>query len=84
MAAIRKASLDAHAAAKGKEETDAVFAAHAAGQAVGTAHVVTHALGAALYSTRAVVAHSADVNSGLQERDWQLELLLKYVKQARE
>ncbi|AQU03699.1 hypothetical protein B1774_06435 [Dehalococcoides mccartyi] len=83
MAAIRKASLDAHAAAKGKEETDAAFAAHAAGQAVGTAHVVTHALGAALYGIRAVVAHSADVNSASQEREWQLELLLEYAKQAR-
>ncbi|WP_236886600.1 putative immunity protein [Dehalococcoides mccartyi] len=75
MAVIRKASLDAHAAAKGKEEKDAVFAAHAAGQAVGTAHVVTHALGAALYSIRAVGAHSADVNSWFHEYDWQLERL---------
>ncbi|ACZ62540.1 hypothetical protein DhcVS_1442 [Dehalococcoides mccartyi VS] len=75
MAVIRKASLDAHAAAKGKEEKDAVFAAHAAGQAVGTVHVVTHALGAALYSIRAVGAHSADVNSWFHEYDWQLERL---------
>jgi hypothetical protein len=73
MAAIREASLGAHAAAKGKKEADAVFAAHAAGQAVGTAHVVTHALGASLYAIRAVAAHSGNVNDGLKERDWQLE-----------
>jgi hypothetical protein len=75
MAVIRKASLGAHAAAKGKKEEDAVFAAHAAGQAVGTAHVVTHALSASLYSIRAVAAHSGNVNDGLKERDWQLERL---------
>ena len=75
MAVIRKASLGAHAAAKGKKETDAVFAAHAAGQAVGTAHVVTHALGASLYCIRAVADHSGNINNGLKERDWQLERL---------
>ena len=83
MAVIRKASLGAHAAAKGKKEADAVFAAHAAGQAVGTAHVVTHALGASLYGIRAAAAHSADVNDGLKERDWQLERLREYVEQNR-
>ncbi|WP_322987555.1 hypothetical protein [Dehalococcoides mccartyi] len=40
-------------------------------------------MGAALYGIRAVVAHSADVNSASQEREWQLELLLEYAKQAR-
>lgn len=84
MAVIRKASLGAHAAAKGKKETDAVFAAHAAGQAVGTAHVVTHALGASLYGIRAVAAHSANVNDGLKERDWQLERLREYVEHSRQ
>jgi hypothetical protein len=75
MAVIRKASLGAHAAAKGKKEADAIFAAHAAGQAVGTAHVVTHSLGASLYGIRAVAAHLGNVNDGLKERDWQLERL---------
>jgi hypothetical protein len=77
---IRKASLGAHAAARGKQEADAVFAAHTAGQAVGTAHVVTHALGASLYSIRAVAAHSGNVDDGLKERDWQLELLREYAR----
>jgi hypothetical protein len=81
MAVIRKASLGAHAAAKGKKESDAIFAAHAAGQAVGTAHVATHALNASLYGIRAVAAHSGNVNDGLKERDWQLERLREYTRQ---
>jgi hypothetical protein len=77
MAVIRQASLGEHAAAKGKKEADAVFAAHAAGQAVGTAHVVTHALGASLYGIRAAAAHWGNINEGFKERDWQLERLRK-------
>ncbi|MBN1643681.1 MAG: hypothetical protein JW856_02520 [Dehalococcoidales bacterium] len=84
MAVIRKASLSAHAAAKGKTEAAAVFAAHAVGQAVGTAHVVTHALGASLYAIRAVAAHSGNVNDGIKERDWQLERLREYVEHSRQ
>ncbi len=72
---MREVKTGAHAAAKGKKEADAVFAAHAAGQAVGTAQVETHALGASLYAIRAVAAHSGNVNDGLEERDWQLERL---------
>ncbi len=78
MPVIRRASLSAHAAAKGKDEADAVFAAHSAGQAVGTAHVPTHALGAAIYAIRAVAAHRADTNEGLKERDWQLDRLRQH------
>jgi hypothetical protein len=84
MAVIRGASLSAHAAAKGKKEADAIFAAHAAGQAVATAHVPTHALGSSLYSIRAAAAHSGNVDDGLiKERGWQLERLRKYTKQNR-
>jgi len=76
MSVIRGASLAAHSAAKGKKEDDAIFAAHSAGQAVGTAHVVTHALGASLYAIRAVAAHSGNVDDGLvKERNWQLQRL---------
>lgn len=82
MAVIRKASLGAHAAAKGKKEADAAFAAHAAGQAVATAHVVTHALGASIYGIRAVAARSSNMNDGLKERDWQLERLREYIEHS--
>lgn len=75
MSVIRGASLSAHAAARGKAEPEARFAAHAAGQAVGTAHVSTHALGAAIYGIRAVAVHSGNVDDGLKERDWQLRRL---------
>ena len=76
MADIRKASLDAHAAARDAKEEDARAAAHAAGQAVATAHVPTHALGSALYGIRAAAARSGDADDGLiRERDWQLERL---------
>lgn len=83
MAVIRKASLQAHAAAKGEKEADAAFAAHAAGQAVATAHVATHALGASIYGIRAVAAHSGNAADGLKERDWQLERLREIVEQHR-
>ena len=81
MAVIRKASLDAHAAAKDAEEIYAKYAAHAAGQAVATAHVATHALGSAVYSIRAVAAYSGKVDDGLiNERNWQLQRLRDLVK----
>ena len=79
MAVIRKASLDAHAAARkpyADGQTAAYFAAHAAGQAVATPHVPTHALGSSLYGIRAVAAHSGKVEDGIDtERKWQLERL---------
>lgn len=76
MADIRRASLDAHAAAREAEEEDARAAAHAAGQAVATAHVPTHALGSALYGIRAAAAHSGDADDGLiRERNWQFQRL---------
>ncbi|PVX24694.1 MAG: hypothetical protein CW691_06840 [Candidatus Bathyarchaeum sp.] len=82
MAVIRKASLDAHAAAKDATEDYAKYAAHAAGQAVATAHVPTHAFGSSVYSIRAVVAYSGNVDDGLiMERNWQLQRLRDITKQ---
>ncbi len=76
MADVRKASLDAHAAAREVKEDDAIAAARAAGQAVATAHVLTHAFGAAAYAIKAAAAHSKDVDEGIiEERDWQLRRL---------
>lgn len=56
MKEVRKLSLDAHAAAKEVKSDSAKFAAHAAGQAIGTWHVPTHALAAFGYAGRAVIA----------------------------
>jgi hypothetical protein len=54
MADVRNASLDAHAAAREAKEEDAIAAARSAGHAVATAHVPTHAFGAAVYAMYAV------------------------------
>jgi hypothetical protein len=60
MAVIRGASLAAHAAAREVGEDNAArSAARACGQAVATAHVRTHAPGAALYALQAVSRLSA-------------------------
>jgi hypothetical protein len=53
---VRKLSLNAHVAAREAKSDAAKFAAHAAGQAIGTWHVPTHALGAFGYAGRATVA----------------------------
>ena len=56
MKTIRKASLDAHAAArKAPENSAARAAARAAGQAAAVAHVVTHAGGVEYYAKKAVL-----------------------------
>lgn len=57
MAEVRKLSLGAHAAAREVKTDAAKFAAHAAGQAVATWHVPTHALGAFGYAGRALIAN---------------------------
>src|SRR6266567_1938456 len=55
METIRKASLASHAAAREVgEDTAARSTARAAGQAVATAHVPLHALGAASYALQAI------------------------------
>jgi hypothetical protein len=75
MAVIRRASLDAHAAAKEvKDSATACAAAHAAGQAVATAHVPQHAYGGAYYALKAVAAASARDEAMArvhEERAWQ-------------
>jgi hypothetical protein len=80
MAVIRKASLDAHAAAReGGEESPARSAARAAGQAVATAHVPRHAYGVALYAQQAIhrATNPSDANAAMaKEREWQYQHLL--------
>jgi hypothetical protein len=80
MADIRKASLFAHAAAReAGGDTAARSAARAAGQAVATAHVKTHALGAAKYALQAVFRSANPLNADAAiagERDWQYRHLL--------
>jgi len=81
MAGIRKASLDAHAAARDvAADTAARSAARAAGQAVATAHVPRHAYGPAIYAQQAIyrAAEPAEaVAAAARERDWQYHHLLQ-------
>jgi len=81
MADVRKAALDAHAAAREVGEDNAArSAARAAGQAVATAHVPAHSIGAANYALqaihRAAGASLADA-AVAKERNWQLARLRK-------
>ncbi|GEM_PF-290025 len=84
MAVIRKDSLDAHAAAREVGEDNAArSAARAAGQAVATAHVPTHCIGAAIYALQAVyrATNSSDADAAVaKERDWQYQHLLRLRK----
>jgi hypothetical protein len=81
MTVIRKASLNSHAAAREVGEDNAArSAAHAAGQAVATAHVPSHSLGAANYALQAIyrLTNPAEVEAAIaKERQWQLQHLLK-------
>src|SRR5262245_55476815 len=81
MAVIRKASLDAHAAARDVgADTPARSAARAPGQAVATAHVPRHAYGPAIYGQQAIyrAAEPAEAAAAAaKERDWQYAHLLQ-------
>ncbi len=85
MAVIRKASLDAHAAAREVGADNAArSAARAAGQAVATAHVPTHAIGGAIYTLQAIYRLNtpAVVAAAVaRERDWQRQHLLELREQ---
>ncbi len=84
MPVIREASLGAHKAAKLVDKNDkaANYAAHAAGQAVGTAHVPTHSLGVVFYAVRLVaVLHPTNVKEAVaKEREWQNQRLPENLK----
>lgn len=81
MADIRKAALDAHAAAREVGEDNAArSAARAAGQAVATAHVPTHSIGAANYALQAIhrAAKASDADATIaKERAWQYRHLVE-------
>ena len=77
MAVIRKASLDAHAAAREVgEDSPARSAARAAGQAVATAHVPRHAYGPAMYAQQAIYRATNSMDAVESERNWQYQHLL--------
>ncbi|HNR93190.1 MAG TPA: hypothetical protein PKM67_02315 [Kiritimatiellia bacterium] len=61
--AAMKASLAAHAAARGAGDKAAVAAARAAGQAVATAHFADHCMGALLYAMKALETSGVSADS---------------------
>lgn len=77
MAAIRRASLDAHAAARSVDETGAAHAAaRSAGQAVAAAHVRDHAIAAAWYAASArrnAGVGDERLTAAVREREWQIQ-----------
>jgi hypothetical protein len=81
MAVIRNAALASHAAAREVGEDNAArSAARAAGQAVATAHVPTHSIGAANYALQVIhrAANSSDADTAIvKERDWQYQHLIE-------
>jgi len=79
MAEIRKASLDAHKAAK-EVKDEASFAAHAAGQAVATAHVPQHAFGTSYYVLKVAALKS---NAAIRkEFKWQEKHLPEHLRKS--
>ena len=84
MAEIRKASLDSHAAAREVGEDDASRSdARAAGQAVATAHVPAHSIGAAIYCLQAIYRATDSIEAIEKERNWQYQYLLKLKKRQK-
>ncbi|HQN75237.1 MAG TPA: hypothetical protein PLR51_00825 [Methanomassiliicoccales archaeon] len=78
MSEVRRASLNAHAAAReAKEGSSAQFAARACGQAMVTAHVKTHSIAAAWYAVKAIWADGEEASEIQTEREWQHDRLIK-------
>lgn len=79
MAVIRGASLASHAAARAVgQDNPARSAARAAGQAVATAHVPTHAIGGAIYALQALyrATDPAQAQAAVDaEYEWQTQHL---------
>lgn len=81
MKVIRKASLDSHAAAREVgDDSPARSAARAAGQAVATAHVITHSIGPAIYSLQAIFRDTNSIDEVEKEKNWQYKHLLELRK----
>ena len=78
MTEVRRASLNAHAAARSMPPGSAAqFAARACGQAMATAHVPTHSIAAAWYAAKAVWASDPTNHTLIAiEREIQYQLLL--------
>ena len=72
-----KASVRAHTAARESDNPTSMAVARSVGQAVATAHMADHSLGAALYALMAVKNASKSIDT---ERKWQNEQLPSEIK----
>ena len=74
----RKAAVDAHASARESSNPIAVAVARSIGQAVATAHMADHSLGAAWYALKAVKSAGKSVDV---ERKWQDDQLPSEIRE---
>jgi len=85
MSIIRKASLDAHAAAREVgEDSPARSAARVCGQAVAAAHVPRHAYGSAIYAQQAIFRATNSMEAVESERNWQYQRLFELERDSAE
>jgi len=75
MPEVRKAALDAHAAARKSTVPAATYAARAAGQAASVPHVARHALGVVYYAAKCLSPDKWE-----KERKWELNHLPKHLR----
>ncbi len=73
-----KASVGAHAVARELTNATSIAVARAVGQAVATAHMADHSLGAAIYALKAIKNAGKSVET---ERKWQNEQLPSEIKE---
>ena len=73
-----KASVGSHAAARESASPISIAVARSVGQAVATAHMADHSLGAAIYALKAVKFANKSINA---EREWQNEQLPSEIRE---
>ena len=73
-----KASVGAHAVARELTDQTSIAVARAVGQAVASAHMADHSLGAAIYALKAIKSAGKSIET---ERKWQNEQLPLEIKE---
>jgi len=73
-----KASVSSHAAARESASPISIAVARSVGQAVATAHMADHSLGAAIYALKAVKFANKSIDA---ERKWQNEQLPSEIRE---
>ena len=73
-----KASVGAHAVARELTDPTSIAVARAVGQAVASAHMADHSLGAAIYALKAIKSAGKSIET---ERKWQNEQLPLEIKE---